>query len=1137
VKKILQFLVRALHATFLIVARNILFLSLLLDTKDFMLHRNLWNVFHDIYITPNTLNLIRSQGAKLAGLSRTAESWNNGPYSHILQIMNTETLASLNKSWNNYATVVDQDGPSCKKFRKAVRKVYKEHYFNQNVDVTPPLTRSFGIQAIDSIWRVNVLMKTFWRHGVADYRHAYFYGLNVNPIYLEMSNEEGIFTTDHNTTPLAIYHFGDTYQKISHERLKEHSGYPTLASDDSEKQFKDWCKAFLHAVSAPDKNRHTIRFVLADPVSLCFAIQQRQSSVPPDRTLAIHSSTWSGTKLVFDNLDTSSFPTNFNVIDTGYLCDGIGAVNILIATIPLMQLSPASTIQMESTSRPWSEETSLIGQLLLGDKFAMCNLLGVAPLPHLTGVTNRGFLQDLPTLFDFSGERPMPGVSRIVWKIPSSGDSRVTESMKLTWDSKDFVMFLESVYHFRFIEDQQVGAPRGTPMPRHYVMGSFAAFLAFIKPRLSIDWDRTMRALLEEIEKLPPALRTSLQDLQAQLYLQGVYASSIWRKNGTLGNISAFSKSTGILSTPEPPPMTCVIISVPRSSLQPIYKKCVTDKDVTCDFHLRIRNSRLQYAYDSYSPLPIFGKLVMGGDGKSCKIMKDPMEWNGSSDAHFCVCVCTNLLLTGDPEIASVSVNLSSHPTVTKLFQNHYGTELEIVRGNLLDESKVRLVSALPGYETPSSPLYAHVGTSDGNLLPPLTTAADGSVSMTHPELSIQYGDKVCLTRRLNLLTDSARQNLFDSEITVNQFSPCTVNVSFGIANYLFQFPYPINGQSPIVRVARKAGWVEVCAVLSAPIDPVGGYSIFPTPLFHHIMEPPQPVSWNLPAINFSRIGRVDFDSTDQNFEGVKDLLGHLTSDREAKVVEAPHSSLLEFKLMIGIIYLGYSGHHGISRYQSFSVSVAGDKKLLFFVTGVYMDTALHNLVMEAYCLEVTPDFKTSGGKLPRHYHHDVKDRTSPEALFNTWKSALPAMVERCRDWDHKETCEYRTQRPGDDILMCSCGKGKVHSDFLNVKEWIEFAPHVVRFALSPLFSEPFVEQTREQLLNRLRNNMARHDVDKLVGQAFHVFALRDDSILKACAGCGSTERTKKCGRCEKAFYCGRECQKKDWKQHRSDCR
>jgi hypothetical protein len=38
------------------------------------------------------------------------------------------------------------------------------------------------------------------------------------------------------------------------------------------------------------------------------------------------------------------------------------------------------------------------------------------------------------------------------------------------------------------------------------------------------------------------------------------------------------------------------------------------------------------------------------------------------------------------------------------------------------------------------------------------------------------------------------------------------------------------------------------------------------------------------------------------------------------------------------------------------------------------------------------------------------------------------------------------------------------------------------------------------------------------------------------CVVCGSNGHTKKCGKCKKVYYCGRECQRKDWRQHKPEC-
>ena len=45
---------------------------------------------------------------------------------------------------------------------------------------------------------------------------------------------------------------------------------------------------------------------------------------------------------------------------------------------------------------------------------------------------------------------------------------------------------------------------------------------------------------------------------------------------------------------------------------------------------------------------------------------------------------------------------------------------------------------------------------------------------------------------------------------------------------------------------------------------------------------------------------------------------------------------------------------------------------------------------------------------------------------------------------------------------------------------------------------------------------------------------------LKSCENCGKTKSTMKeymgCARCGKVFYCGKDCQKKNWSTHKRDC-
>lgn len=64
-------------------------------------------------------------------------------------------------------------------------------------------------------------------------------------------------------------------------------------------------------------------------------------------------------------------------------------------------------------------------------------------------------------------------------------------------------------------------------------------------------------------------------------------------------------------------------------------------------------------------------------------------------------------------------------------------------------------------------------------------------------------------------------------------------------------------------------------------------------------------------------------------------------------------------------------------------------------------------------------------------------------------------------------------------------------------------------------------------------------------GKAGHVIFLEDgthenvdrDDIDILCSVCQQEIATKRCAKCKGPWYCGRECQRKDWKQHRKQCR
>lgn len=53
------------------------------------------------------------------------------------------------------------------------------------------------------------------------------------------------------------------------------------------------------------------------------------------------------------------------------------------------------------------------------------------------------------------------------------------------------------------------------------------------------------------------------------------------------------------------------------------------------------------------------------------------------------------------------------------------------------------------------------------------------------------------------------------------------------------------------------------------------------------------------------------------------------------------------------------------------------------------------------------------------------------------------------------------------------------------------------------------------------------------VAQLSHV---QDPEQKHMCNGCGEVVRCQRCGRCRGAYYCGRNCQLRDWPEHKKVC-
>src|SRR5690606_24525999 len=99
---------------------------------------------------------------------------------------------------------------------------------------------------------------------------------------------------------------------------------------------------------------------------------------------------------------------------------------------------------------------------------------------------------------------------------------------------------------------------------------------------------------------------------------------------------------------------------------------------------------------------------------------------------------------------------------------------------------------------------------------------------------------------------------------------------------------------------------------------------------------------------------------------------------------------------------------------------------------------------------------------------------------MRVWKGVLPSIVERCRSWEHKAKCEYRSKgkiplslEKGQRVL-CSCGEGVFDKDFkIDAPGWDVLRKHAVRGAISPAFYSPLVDNMYDVLGNMPAGSVA----------------------------------------------------------------
>jgi hypothetical protein len=1099
------------------LARNVLHLTLLYDDYESANHRDLFDVFHNFYIQSSTLELIRRQSEKLICVSESTDLW-NAAYGDCLRMVNIETLNTLHHVWKHYCDPKNQTSKFSKKFKTAVQKVYNDtHKNNDSLNIACTCGgKCLFFPQIDDM-KLSQCAKVFWENGMIDQQDV-MRPTYCNPLFAYSQGAGSRFRVYPHLCPLYGYHLVTAITSLTPDspfyQQQEGRGVLELTAEAAKMQFEAWNSSFRRAVremKSKSQNIFRIRFFVGDAVAFSTALSRRRSGEAFDD---IYSRPWSGRPLC---LEDDGIPLSFNVIETGYLIDYVGLLNILPCVIPLLKQTASVLYTSAQVYNP-KAESNLLERLLCGDVAIMCTLLGIAPTPYVTNTTTRFYHIDCPALENM--EQPI--TNRISWRLIASDcpTANVAHSVPHC-NPSEMAVFFYNVYRrmfpHEFLRPGQPDTENAEPtlffdvLPC-YTRRSFALLIKFVMNRVHDDWigsgwDIFIKDLLNKISDLKNAMNRV--DLWQGFYLQMRFCDIGVRKFPRLSKFSRHRNDRGIMKLETPPDVIACVVSIPRSKIQIIYDKVAAHVDVNISIVF------LAYLWgkgEFNSIHPVFGKLIPDDDGLTGTIEEDKDGWYGSSDLHISFYLPTFLCLHKDidPREAEIWIGLSPEINAVNIFEPIFGDCLEFFRARLFDETFVHLFKSLPGLAPPKA--------SSSKCITQEFALETDTFMLHYPRFSFKKREFELLVPYIG---DNQMKVLREKKgIGVTQTSPCTAVVICNGSQQICTFPFPVaNIQYKVLPVL---GSIQIIAPLVTNTNH-GLYTSNPFPV---IRSPNSTLcNFNLSYVNFAKLAKIDsvvddstwlnphlfcmFSDRELTFRGIKD-------DLITNVKNAIHSMMLP---RTRILRLKPSGN---------------EFPLIFFFTGLYHDFNSHSIVADAYVLPVNADLESLQTTITA-----VNITVNDEGM-KWWRSALPSMVERCRDWKHTTSCEYLSSLPVSfdkgKQSICSCGRGKVGREFsvVSAGTWNIFEPHVTRIAVAPLFAAAYVEPTRT-----LWNLMAEEKWEKMRILRYPE-PIDDDTDIEAlrsrCRVCWK-EKGNKCKRCRQVSYCSKECQKNDWGEHKKHCK
>ena len=149
--------------------------------------------------------------------------------------------------------------------------------------------------------------------------------------------------------------------------------------------------------------------------------------------------------------------------------------------------------------------------------------------------------------------------------------------------------------------------------------------------------------------------------------------------------------------------------------------------------------------------------------------------------------------------------------------------------------------------------------------------------------------------------------------------------------------------------------------------------------------------SWNMPYIRFSQLPKMNIAKAETASWAKEHIMGMFSEhDRGRCGSLHHHNPLIGYKKSLLSLFGAVMGFDCPPR-TTFAITCDRNQEpLMLFVTGVYLDPSSHTVVASVYASTVLAEAPG-----------EVFQINVNSAVMTYWRTVLPSMAERCRDWEH----------------------------------------------------------------------------------------------------------------------------------------